>query len=123
MQRNKHLRDLFYNKVRERKNYLHKCFIKFYYKGIMYQTVRNYNDKITEANQATNNNINMNMNIIPNLNDPAKDQNQNKENIINKQNNNINNNNINISNNKDEQNSNVNNINNINNVKNIKNKN
>jgi len=119
VQRNKHLRDLFYNKVRERQNYLHKCFIKFYYKGIMFQTVKNYNDKITQANQTTINNINMN--IIPNLNDPYKDQNQNKENIINGgQNKNINNNNINITNN-NEQNNDVNNVNNISNINNINN--
>ena len=29
--RQKYLKDLFYNKIKERKEYLHKCFIKLYY--------------------------------------------------------------------------------------------
>ena len=32
--RQKYLKDLFYNKIKERKEYLHKCFIKLYYKGL-----------------------------------------------------------------------------------------
>ena len=35
LKRVKHLKDLFYNKIIERKNYIHKKFSKFYYKGLM----------------------------------------------------------------------------------------
>ncbi len=35
LKREKHLKDLFYNKIIERKNYIHKKFSKFYYKGLM----------------------------------------------------------------------------------------
>ena len=34
--RNKELRDLFYNKVRERKKWLHDHFVRFYYKGLLW---------------------------------------------------------------------------------------
>ena len=34
--RNKELRDLFYNKVRERQKWLHDHFVKFYYKGLLW---------------------------------------------------------------------------------------
>ena len=36
-QKIKKIKDLFYNKVRERKHYLQKCFQKFYYNGIFTQ--------------------------------------------------------------------------------------
>ena len=34
--RNKELRDLFYNKIRERQKWLHDHFVKFYYKGLLW---------------------------------------------------------------------------------------
>ena len=126
VKRNKHLRDLFYNKVRERQNYLHKCFIKFYYKGIMLQTIKNYQDKLlksntidTNINPSINYNYNYNYSYHSNFNYNTfngNNQNEHNKSIININNdNNINNNNVNNINNNNVNNINNNNVNNINN--------
>ena len=54
VKRKKELRELFYNKIRERQNYLHKCFTRFYYKGLMYYMKKKYSGQ----NSNTNNNSN-----------------------------------------------------------------
>ena len=51
--RQKYLKDLFYNKIKERKEYLHKCFIKLYYKGLyleMKYKGRNRNISLISSN-------------------------------------------------------------------------
>ena len=100
VKRNKELRDLFYNKVRERQNYLHKCFIKFYYKGLMLHTITSYEKKILGTNDEKEN--------IPEQNNIKSDMNNN----ISTTNNNNNNDDI----NKKEETVNNNNANNVNNV-------
>ena len=146
VKRNKHLRDLFYNKVRERQNYLHKCFIRFYYKGIMMQTIKNYEDKLLNSNindtntaPSINYSYTYNSNSHPyfsyniinennqneenknmlNIKNDNNDNNNNNVNNINNNSNNINNNNINESNDKGNINNNVNNANEANNLNNI----
>ena len=85
VKRNKELRDLFYNKIRERQNYLHKCFTRFYYKGLMLY-MKNKNSPQNENNSSNTNPIN-------NVNDVNK---VNENNIINTNNNVTNTNSINI---------------------------
>ena len=51
VKRHKELRDLFYNKIKERQNYLHKCFTKFYYKGLMFYMKNKYSDKSKDTNK------------------------------------------------------------------------
>jgi len=55
--RNKELRDLFYNKVRERQKWLHDHFVKFYYKGLLWAmktgNIRN-NTSTPSSNDASN---------------------------------------------------------------------
>jgi len=121
VKRNKELRELFYNKIRERQNYLHKCFTRFYYKGLMIYMKNkysnqnsniNYDSNIKEYNSenevnnkdiSTNNNyinnnnnnnstnINFNNNVIKNNNDYNNNIQENDKNI--NKNNEINNNN------------------------------
>ena len=52
--RNKELRDLFYNKIRERQKWLHDHFVKFYYKGLLWAmktgNIRNNTSSPSESN-------------------------------------------------------------------------
>ena len=59
IKRNKELRDLFYNKIRERQNYLHKCFTRFYYKGLMLY-MKNLNSPKNQSPKKDNNPTNNN---------------------------------------------------------------
>ena len=115
VKRNKELRDLFYNKIRERQNYLHKCFTKFYYKGLMIYMKNKYSsknrnnrdknetnnvneikNKLNEdknVNTSINNNDNININKSDNI---TKNSNNINNNINNSDNNNSINNNDNI---------------------------
>ena len=58
--RNKELRDLFYNKIRERQKWLHDHFVKFYYKGLLWAmktgNIRNNTSSPSETNQSNNTN-------------------------------------------------------------------
>ena len=92
IKRNKELRDLFYNKIRERQNYLHKCFTKFYYKGLMLymknkdsQKNLNYseNNNNNPINQITTNNNNNDEKINNNNNDEKINNNNIDEKINN----------------------------------------
>ena len=86
--RNKELRDLFYNKVRERQKWLHDHFVKFYYKGLLWAmktgNIRNntscpsVNETKTEVTTSTTNNIQ----IIENK--PTNDNNSYDNNLVNK---------------------------------------
>ena len=66
--RNKELRDLFYNKVRERQKWLHDHFVKFYYKGLLWAmktgNIKNNtsspSSNDTSSNTAINNTSNVN---------------------------------------------------------------
>ena len=66
--RNKELRDLFYNKVRERQKWLHDHFVKFYYKGLLWAmktgNIKNNtsspSSNDTSSNTAVNNTSNVN---------------------------------------------------------------
>ena len=113
VKRNKELRELFYNKIRERQNYLHKCFTRFYYKGLMIYMKNKYSDQnsnnsknevnnkdISSINNDKNSNINIsNINSIGNdliknsngynNNIEENDKNIDKNNEINTNNNNI----------------------------------
>ena len=60
VKKNKELRDLFYNKIRERQNYLHKCFTRFYYKGLMFYMKNKYSDKVTNKNNEAPKEVNSN---------------------------------------------------------------
>ena len=86
--RNKELRDLFYNKVRERQKWLHDHFVKFYYKGLLWAmktgNIRNntscpsVNETKTEETSSTSNNSQ----IIENK--PINGNNSYNNNLINK---------------------------------------
>ena len=86
--RNKELRDLFYNKVRERQKWLHDHFVKFYYKGLLWAmktgNIRNntscpsVNETKTEATNSTINNSQINENK------PSNDNNSYDNNLVNK---------------------------------------
>ena len=56
VKRNKELRDLFYNKVQERQYYLHKCFTKFYYRGLILFFINKYSPKKPIDNNIERNN-------------------------------------------------------------------
>ena len=96
VKRNKELKDLFYIKIQERQYYLHKCFTKFYYRGLILYFKNKYSQK-----KPVDNNIDQNRNSISNLY-------ENKEEIKQEENN------------KNENNNDNNNLENINEVKNIK---
>ena len=71
LKREKQLKDLFYNKIIERKNYIHKKFSKFYYKGIMNEMKnkgKNNDKKINEVENKNINEENKNINNIENKN-------------------------------------------------------
>ena len=93
LKRNKHLRDLFYNKIKERKNWLHNHFMKFYYKGLLNsiknplktKTINNIIDQsqiITNKSSIENDtqkNIEINQNKNKGINDDIKKgENENK---------------------------------------------
>ena len=70
LKRRKYIKDLFYNKITERKNYLHKMFTRFYYKGLMlYMKNKNRPPEITKVIFNTNPNPNTNTNANSNAND------------------------------------------------------
>ena len=123
VRRNKELRELFYNKIRERQNYLHKCFTRFYYKGLMIYMKNKYSDQnsnnfksevnnknISSINNDKNNNINISNsnnienNLIKNSNDSNNNIGENDKIIDNNNEINIINNNINIDNTKNDKN-------------------
>ena len=54
--RNKELRDLFYNKIRERQKWLHDHFVKFYYRGLLLAMKTGNIKNNTSSNQTTTNN-------------------------------------------------------------------
>jgi hypothetical protein len=76
VKRNKELRDLFYNKVQERQYYLHKCFTKFYYRGLILYFINKYSPK-----KPIDNNIEQN-NSLSNLyeSNEKKEENNNETN-------------------------------------------
>ena len=69
IKRNKELRDLFYNKIRERQNYIHKCFTRFYYKGLMF-----YMKNKNKANNKTSEEPVNNPNISEPINNPISSE-------------------------------------------------
>jgi len=89
VKRNKELRDLFYNKIRERQNYLHKCFTRFYYKGLMLY-MKNKNSENTNNTPSSNP-----INTINDNNNKEKEQQANNTSNNNPINNTNNNNTIN----------------------------
>ena len=97
--RNKELRDLFYNKVRERQKWLHDHFVKFYYKGLLWAmktgNIRNNTSSSSEtksvttpitnsSNNNTNTNINTNSNQTTEVKPENTDNSKDNNNIINK---------------------------------------
>ena len=70
VKRDKELRDLFYNKIKERQNYLHKCFTRFYYKGLMLYMKNKYSDKSKD----TNKNKEVPKEVNPNDNEKEKEK-------------------------------------------------
>jgi hypothetical protein len=82
VKRNKELRDLFYNKVQERQYYLHKCFTKFYYRGLILYFINKYSPK-----KPIDNNIERN-NSLSNLYESNEKKEENK-NETNNDNNNL----------------------------------
>ena len=86
LKREKQLKDLFYNKIIERKNYIHKKFSKFYYKGIMNEMKnkgKNNDKKINEVENKNINNIeNKNINNIENKNINEENKNISNDNKI-----------------------------------------
>ena len=69
--RNKELRDLFYNKVRERQKWLHDHFVKFYYKGLLWAmktgNIKN-NTSSSSSNDTSSNPAANNTNSVNNEN-------------------------------------------------------
>ena len=123
VKRNKELRELFYNKIRERQNYLHKCFTKFYYKGLMIYMKDKYSDQnsnnfkseinnndISSINNDKNNNINISSvnnienDLIKNNNGYNYNIEENDKNIDKNNEKNIINNNITVDNTKNDEN-------------------
>ena len=89
--RNKELRDLFYNKVRERQKWLHDHFVKFYYKGLLWAmktgNIRNNTSSPSESKPevtSTSDSSNDNTNISTNTNQTVetKPENTNNSNNI-----------------------------------------
>ena len=91
--KNKELRDLFYNKVRERKKWLHDHFVRFYYKGLLWaMKTGNIKNNTSSSGETENTNTNNDTNVNANANANA---NTNVNNNENQTNNNSNNSNIN----------------------------
>ena len=115
IKRNKELRDLFYNRIRERKNYLHKMFTRFYYKGLMFYMKnknapppsQNTDNAKIETNTNNNNNTDSNANNNPINEIPKKEEqintNTNTDNNTNNDNTNITNNTNTINTNNEEK--------------------
>ena len=88
--RKKYLKDLFYNKIKEKKEYLHKCFIKLYYRGL-YLEMKNKNKKNDISTFSNNDNSYLNNNSL--LNKTTFDSNiLNNNSLLNKTN--VDNNNV-----------------------------
>ena len=67
--RNKELRDLFYNKVRERQKWLHDHFVKFYYKGLLWaMKTGNIKNNTSSSSSNDTNNASTNNNNTSNVN-------------------------------------------------------
>ena len=89
--RNKELRDLFYNKVRERQKWLHDHFVKFYYKGLLWAmktgNIRNNTSSPSETKTETKpetNNTNVNPNSNPVVENNTTTNNSTDNNLNNK---------------------------------------
>ena len=85
--RNKQLRDLFYNKINQMKNYVHKKFSQFYYKGLLNQMKYGNlpNNEINNNNIEKDNNNHENNNNNKNIeNKDIKEKENNEEDIRNK---------------------------------------
>ena len=88
--KNKELRDLFYNKVRERKKWLHDHFVKFYYKGLLWAmktgNIKNNTSSSGETENTNTNtsNTNNDTNANVNNNENQANNNSNDSNINNK---------------------------------------
>ena len=95
--RNKELRDLFYNKVRERQKWLHDHFVKFYYKGLLWAmktgNIRNNTSSpsdskpetaSTSESSNTNTNININTNQTVETKPENSDNSKDNNNLLNK---------------------------------------
>jgi hypothetical protein len=76
--RNKELRDLFYNKIRERKKWLHDHFVKFYYKGLLW-AMKTGNIKNNTSSPSSNDTSNTTTN---NNNSDNATSSVNNENVI-----------------------------------------
>ena len=125
IKRNKELRDLIFNKIRERQNCLHKCFTKFYYKGLIVY-MKNLDSKNgTDYKEDNNNNTNFIIGISTTKNNVEQNNNNYNNKIndnssinyntnINDNNSNINDDNNNNSNINDNNNANINDNNNAN---------
>ncbi len=83
--RNKELRDLFYNKIRERQKWLHDHFVKFYYKGLLWAmktgNIKNNTSSSSESN-TENNTPSQVIDNTPGVNNNTNDTNEN--NLVNK---------------------------------------
>jgi len=79
VKRNKELRDLFYNKIKERQNYLHKCFTRFYYKGLMLYMKNKYSDKSADTNKNNETSKEVNANKKEKENEGQKEEEEDKE--------------------------------------------
>ena len=77
VKREKELRDLFLNKIKERQNYLHKYFTRFYYKGLMLYMKNKYSDKIKDTNK--NNEVTKEVNSNDNEKEKEKEIEDQKE--------------------------------------------
>ena len=84
LKRNKYLRDLFYNKIKERKNWLHNKFMKFYYKGLL-SSIKNNSNSNTSATNNTDNKPQTKIDNQPIENNSQTNiqKNQNNENVDN----------------------------------------
>ena len=83
-EREKHLKNLFRNRVFEMRDYIHKCFIKFYYNGVFLQMTGKLNhiDNVKKTDNNDNTNILENNTNNDNKND---NHNINNDNEINKE--------------------------------------
>ena len=79
VKRHKELRDLFYNKIKERQNYLHKCFTRFYYKGLMLYMKNKYSDKSADTNKNNETSKEVNINEKEKENETQKEEEEDKE--------------------------------------------
>ena len=80
--RNKELRDLFYNKIRERQKWLHDHFVKFYYKGLLWAMKTGNIKNNTSSSSESNTENNTPSQVIDNT--PGVNNNTNENNLVNK---------------------------------------